>query len=138
MKCDDESLNELDEESRGRMEKGNIYIDSTSMQSSLCNVTADKSLNSIRRCLNMTASSKQAESIYSPRSCPVCCEDYEKGDDIAWSRNEDCVHAFHFKCIVEWLVENDDCPMCRSDYLKVGDSSNFPIALPADLPQNSL
>ncbi|GFH44385.1 hypothetical protein CTEN210_00859 [Chaetoceros tenuissimus] len=52
-----------------------------------------------------------------PRVCPICCEEYVKGDDIAWSKNEECVHAFHTDCIVPWLMDHSDCPMCRNDYL---------------------
>ena len=57
------------------------------------------------------------ESLYSPRSCPICCEDYVKGDDVAWSKNEDCCHAYHTDCIVPWLMDHDDCPMCRCVYV---------------------
>ena len=59
----------------------------------------------------------EGDTLYNPRMCPICCEEYEKGDDIAWSKNEDCVHAFHTDCIVPWLLEHSDCPMCRNDYL---------------------
>ena len=57
------------------------------------------------------------DSLYTPRCCPICCEDYRKGDDIAWSRNEECHHAYHVDCILQWLMENDDCPMCRAQYI---------------------
>ncbi|GFH59488.1 hypothetical protein CTEN210_15964 [Chaetoceros tenuissimus] len=55
--------------------------------------------------------------------CPICCEEYKKGDDIAWSKNEKCTHAFHMDCIVPWLTEHNDCPMCRNDYLCLGQFS---------------
>ena len=61
------------------------------------------------------------ESMYSPKSCPICCEDYVKGDDVAWSKNEECCHAFHTDCIVPWLMDHDDCPMCRCVYVKEGE-----------------
>ena len=57
------------------------------------------------------------DSLYSPRCCPICCEDYQKGDAIAWSRNEECHHAFHVDCVLQWLMDNDDCPMCRAQYI---------------------
>jgi hypothetical protein len=62
--------------------------------------------------------SGSSSSLYPPKTCPVCCEDYMKGDDIAWSKNEECCHAFHIDCIMEWLMDHDDCPMCRSNYLE--------------------
>ena len=54
---------------------------------------------------------------YSPKECPICLDTYSIGDDIAWSKNEKCHHAFHLDCIMSWLMENDECPMCRRDYL---------------------
>jgi len=57
------------------------------------------------------------DSLYTPRCCPICCEDYRKGDDIAWSRNEECHHAYHVDCILQWLMDNHDCPMCRAQYI---------------------
>lgn len=57
------------------------------------------------------------ESLYSPRTCPICLDDYEAGDDICWSANKKCHHAFHLDCMSAWLMNNDDCPLCREDYL---------------------
>jgi hypothetical protein len=57
------------------------------------------------------------ESLYSPRTCPICLDDYEAGDDICWSSNKKCHHAFHLDCMSAWLMNNDDCPLCREDYL---------------------
>lgn len=62
-------------------------------------------------------------SLYSPTSCAICIERYSKGDEIAWSFNERCHHAFHLDCILDWLLKHDDCPLCRMDYLNLGNSS---------------
>ena len=59
--------------------------------------------------------------LYLPRSCPICYDDYVKGDDVAWSKNEECCHAYHTDCIVPWLMDHDDCPMCRCVYVKEGE-----------------
>jgi len=45
-------------------------------------------------------------------ACPVCLEDYKEGDDVAWSRFK-CNHVFHWHCIQDWLMESEECPMCR-------------------------
>lgn len=57
-------------------------------------------------------------SIVNGKDSGSSCEDYIKGDDIAWSKNEKCCHAFHIDCIIKWLMDHDDCPMCRSNYLE--------------------
>ena len=78
-----------------------------------------QTLRSIRSTLKLSNTDADSlhNTLYSPRTCPICCEDYRKGDDIAWSKNEKCCHAFHTDCIVPWLIENVDCPLCRSDYI---------------------
>jgi len=56
-------------------------------------------------------------SLYSPKSCPICLEEYKAGDEIAWSKNNECPHAFHLDCMINWLMDHDECPLCRADYL---------------------
>lgn len=56
--------------------------------------------------------------LFSPASCPVCCEDYEIGDQISISKNGECHHTYHVDCILQWLMDNDECPMCRCNYLE--------------------
>ena len=57
-------------------------------------------------------------SIYSPKSCCICMAKYKHGDDICWSQNERCYHAFHLECMLEWLMKHNECPMCRRNYLR--------------------
>ncbi len=58
-----------------------------------------------------------SSTLYSPKSCPICLEKYEVGDEIAWSKNDQCLHAFHLDCILDWLMDHDQCPLCREGYL---------------------
>lgn len=54
-----------------------------------------------------------------PNCCAVCLSSYELGDNIVWSINISCQHAFHDTCIISWLVKNQKgtpCPCCRSDF----------------------
>ena len=83
-----------------------------------------ESLRSIRDSLRIlpvavTDEKQSRSSLYhSPQTCPVCLEDYKKGDEIACSKNEKCPHSYHLDCILEWLMEHDDCPsMCREQYV---------------------
>jgi hypothetical protein len=52
-----------------------------------------------------------------PTTCDICLLDYEVGEEVAWSTNEGCIHAFHKECIVDWLLRNPKCPLCRRDYV---------------------
>jgi hypothetical protein len=52
-------------------------------------------------------------------TCAICLVDYQDGDEVCWSRNSSCGHAFHRDCIIEWLLTgtHDYCPICRRSYL---------------------
>ena len=77
---------------------------------------------SIRSSMNSNfTDDKMQDTLNNPRICPICCEEYETGDDIAWSKNEECCHAYHTYCILPWLMDHSDCPMCRNDYLCLRD-----------------
>jgi len=49
--------------------------------------------------------------------CSICYENFKKDDEIAFSRNHACQHAFHVDCIVKWLMKHSDCPTCRANYV---------------------
>ena len=55
-----------------------------------------------------------------PNGCAVCLGDYDVGDTVVWSCNPHCQHAFHFECILEWLLKIPDggtpCPCCRQEF----------------------
>jgi hypothetical protein len=50
--------------------------------------------------------------------CAICLVEYQDGDEISWSHNKSCTHAFHRECIEEWLLTRDECPCCRRNYLR--------------------
>ena len=45
-----------------------------------------------------------------PRKCLICWEKYEKGDEIT---KIPCNHWFHSKCILTWLSQENNCPICN-------------------------
>ena len=72
-------------------------------------------MRSIRRSMNVKMDSTLT--LYSPKICPICMESYHTGEEIAWSSNDECPHAFHLDCMMGWLMEHSNCPMCRAEYL---------------------
>lgn len=64
----------------------------------------------------------------SGQMCPICLEEYVAGDNVSWSRHQNCRHAFHKTCIEGWLKQLDRegfCPFCRGPYLnKLDENEN--------------
>ena len=75
---------------------------------------------SIRSSLNISThrgTDEEAPTMHYPKLCSICVEEYKEGDDIAWSKNEICSHVYHTECIVAWLMNHSNCPLCRNDFL---------------------
>jgi hypothetical protein len=56
--------------------------------------------------------------------CTICLEGHKEKDEICSSRNKLCPHKFHLDCMVSWLMDHDDCPVCRFPYLVENDEIN--------------
>jgi hypothetical protein len=56
-----------------------------------------------------------------PNCCAICLSSYKVGEAVVWSTNEDCPHAFHQNCIVDYLVTvnggKTPCPCCRQNFV---------------------
>jgi Ring finger domain len=63
----------------------------------------------------MTTEDDDLESCYP--SCAICLDLFKEGEDICSAQNKDCWHEFHLECIFPWLLESQNCPCCRRDYL---------------------
>ena len=35
--------------------------------------------------------------------CVICLEPYHSGETVVWSKNQDCIHAFHQECLIEYF-----------------------------------
>ncbi|CAK9870797.1 unnamed protein product [Sphagnum jensenii] len=43
--------------------------------------------------------------------CSICQEEYEDGDELG---KVDCGHSYHVLCIQQWLVQKNQCPICKA------------------------
>lgn len=43
--------------------------------------------------------------------CSVCLTEFILGEPV---RNLACKHLFHDQCIITWLEQHDNCPLCRT------------------------
>jgi hypothetical protein len=66
-------------------------------------------------------SSTEEFSSASVQLCTICLEEYQVGEDIAWSRNPSCHHVYHKNCVLELLEDHDECPTCRQSYYVFSD-----------------
>ena len=80
--------------------------------------------------LNLTATEAATTSNPLPDSdessapcCPICLDEFQKGDRISCSFNRRCHHKFHHNCILDWLVNDDTCPCCRQSFLEFFDDA---------------
>jgi len=62
-------------------------------------------------------STKSTKSMYKVDTCFICLEKFKVGESIFWSKNIKCDHCFHAQCMRRWLFENDDCPLCRENFI---------------------
>ena len=49
--------------------------------------------------------------------CAICLSDFKSCDLIVRSNNKNCVHSFHKKCVMPWLLKSRVCPVCRRFFL---------------------
>ena len=59
-------------------------------------------------------SSKYSEiNIEKEKECCICLESFVDEDDVSFSK---CQHLFHTKCIKEWSMYKQTCPVCRKNF----------------------
>lgn len=53
-----------------------------------------------------------------PGVCAICLCPYVDGNQVSWSPDNPCQHAFHTDCIISWLAKKEEpqCPVCRQEF----------------------
>lgn len=49
--------------------------------------------------------------------CAICLADYSPHQTICESSNPACKHVFHEECMVNWLMNHHQCPICQQLYI---------------------
>merc|ERR1712045_190567 len=74
------------------------------------------SIRSSMRSLFGNTTSREGENV-DTLCCPICLDDFRIGDEVCWSKNEKCLHIHHLDCMMNWLMDHDDCPLCRQEFV---------------------
>ncbi|XP_074613072.1 RING finger protein 24-like [Acropora palmata] len=54
-------------------------------------------------------------------TCAICLDDFHNKEDISICR---CGHAYHCKCIMEWMEIKETCPICQHNYRQKNEIQN--------------
>lgn len=83
-----------------------------------------------------TCACKNQRSRMVDASCVICLSRYVEGDTVVWSSNKECVHAFHKKCVMKWIMlqisrngrkRKPVCPYCRRAFVSLRRSEENKI-----------
>ena len=54
--------------------------------------------------------------------CGICSEPFQTDQVAVWSPYQQCSHTFHQSCILVDLLDNPECPLCKSAFIKTKHS----------------
>ncbi|XP_020239593.1 probable E3 ubiquitin-protein ligase RHG1A [Cajanus cajan] len=87
------------------------YEELLALEERIGNVSTGLSEETVLKHLKQKKHSVEKGSQIDAEPCCVCQEDYGDGDDIG---TLDCGHDFHSKCIKQWLMHKNLCPICKT------------------------
>lgn len=61
--------------------------------------------------LNKLNRFKYSQMITNFKTCCICYSDFNSDDTIIELK---CLHIYHISCIIQWLINNKDCPYCKT------------------------
>ncbi len=76
--------------------------------------------------LFLSLEGEQSKKSYVPNCCAICIESYQCNQVVVWSPNDDCCHAYHQDCMVEYFLsrtKTEDskvlCPTCKKCFINI-------------------
>jgi len=70
-----------------------------------------------------------------PSGCAICLSEFEEGDRVTWAANEDCPHAFHEDCVLQWMLSVGHKTSRRRQRFDIdSDANRDPVASATNFP----
>jgi NACalpha-BTF3-like transcription factor len=115
---------------------GNVYEDIEEKMISIATMESENSYNSHERnpeCIINIKSLKFKDCKHKENICTICISEYKSEDKVSILK---CNHIYHNKCILEWGMYRQECPMCRESIeIKNGVNSD---TVPIDIKEDTL
>eukprot|EP01018_Ginkgo_biloba_P000693 Gb_30059 [translate_table: standard] len=101
-----------------------LDVDSISYQELLAlgeqigNVSTGLTEDSISKCLKKSTYSSCRESSATDeesQKCSICQEEYKDNEELGIL---ECGHNHHTECIKKWLMQKNECPICKASAFK--------------------
>ena len=77
-----------------------------------------------------------------PNLCTICLENYQPGDTVTWSTNDECPHVYHRACVATFFAHGKKkgrksclCPTCRQEFIALPASNQESAAEQTTDPQ---
>ncbi|KAH7656805.1 E3 ubiquitin-protein ligase Arkadia protein [Dioscorea alata] len=92
------------------------YEELLALEERIGNVSTGLSENTISSCLVETKYLSKQVTVGDDAEvkCAICLAEYEEGEHLGMLK---CSHDFHFRCIKQWLVMKNVCPICKAPAL---------------------
>ncbi|BBM98183.1 hypothetical protein MPTK1_1g11510 [Marchantia polymorpha subsp. ruderalis] len=109
-----------DQHSDLRLDVDNMsYEELLALEERIGNVSTGLNPDMVNKRLKRSKYSSQAVAVSSCSQesdikCSICQEEYEEGDDLG---KIDCGHSYHVACIKQWLLQKNQCPICKASAL---------------------
>jgi hypothetical protein len=75
------------------------------------NIYTSSVLTSENISINFSQFDEKSKEIH--RQCSICIEDFCEESAIILTG---CNHCYHEKCLTDWIVNKNNCPVCRKDF----------------------
>eukprot|EP00252_Welwitschia_mirabilis_P001624 TRINITY_DN1152_c0_g1_i1.p1 TRINITY_DN1152_c0_g1~~TRINITY_DN1152_c0_g1_i1.p1 ORF type:complete len:172 (-),score=30.11 TRINITY_DN1152_c0_g1_i1:457-972(-) len=96
------------------------YEELLALEERIGNVSTGLADEDVSKCLSVkmfSSSTSSASADEAAQKCSICQEEYEDNEEIG---TLSCGHDHHTDCIKKWLVQKNECPICKAPALKTG------------------